>query len=79
MTEKDNTRIYLVTSGLDSFLVKAVTKTSAINFIAKRDIEAKVASQLELVEMIGDGAKVLVAGSEEVEDDSESSSLKAVG
>lgn len=57
-----NTRIYLVTSGTDTHLVRATNKVVAINHIARKNITAAVASQMELVEMIADGAKVKDAG-----------------
>ena len=61
------TRIYLVEdmTGL-SHLVEAVTKAAAINFIARRGINAKVASQMELVALIASGEKVVKASSEVV-------------
>lgn len=59
------TRIYLVTSGNDTHLVKATNKVVAINHVAKRGIKAHVASQLELVELVADGAKVEEAGSDD--------------
>ena len=62
-------RIYLVTHQLDTYLVEAGNKVAAVNFIARQDIKASVASQLELVEMIGAGAKVLKAGTVEAESD----------
>ena len=57
-------RIYLVTQGLETSLIEAGNKVAAVNFLARKTIKASVASQLELVEMIGAGAKVLKAGNE---------------
>ena len=55
-------RIYVVTQGDDTFLVNAANKSAAINAAARKTISAHVASQLELVEMIGSGAKIIEAG-----------------
>ena len=60
-------RIYLVTHDLETYLIEAGNKVAAINFVARKNIKASVASQLELVEMIGAGAKVLKAGNESEE------------
>ena len=60
-------RIYLVTQGLETSLIEAGNNVAAVNFLARKTIKASVASQLELVEMIGAGAKVLRAGNESEE------------
>ena len=57
-------RIYLVVHDLDTHLVEAGSKAAAVNHIARGSIKATVASQLELVELIGAGAKVQKAGNE---------------
>lgn len=56
------TRIYLVENGTDTFLVDASNKVVAINHIARKDIEAHVASQLELVQLLKDGTEIQKAG-----------------
>ncbi|MGW8178236.1 MAG: hypothetical protein ACWGQW_05625 [bacterium] len=45
-------RIYVVTRGEDTFLIKATNKIVAINYVAKKDVDAKVASQDDLIKLI---------------------------
>ena len=56
------TRIYLVENGDDVYLIEATSKATAINYIARKGIEAQVATQMQLVEMLAAGAKVEKAG-----------------
>ena len=55
------TRIYLVTQGNETYLVRAANQHRAINHVAKSSIKAHVATQLELVELVSNGARVLDA------------------
>jgi len=55
------TRIYVVTQGLDDYLVRADTQAQARSHIAK-DIAARVASQDDLVTLTAAGVKVQDAG-----------------
>lgn len=52
-------RIYLVKDdNFGRYLVRANTPQQAVAHIAKRQYEVKVASQDELVALVGDGVKV---------------------
>lgn len=55
------TRIYVVTQGLDDYLVRADTQAQARSQIAK-DIAVRVASQDDLVTLTAAGIKVQDAG-----------------
>lgn len=60
------TRIYVVTAGGESALVRAGNKKSAVNYVASKSMSAHVATQLELVEMLTHGARVIDATTEAV-------------
>jgi hypothetical protein len=64
-------RIYLVVHDLDTYLIEANNKQQAIGHVARQSITATVASQMELVELIGAGAKVTKAGEVETETETE--------
>lgn len=60
---KKGTRIYIVTNhiGAPIALVRARSKAAAVNRVVKRDYRADVAEQDELVELVGNGWRVLDA------------------
>ncbi len=55
---KGKARIYLVTAGDTQHLVRAITKVSAVNHIARATIQASVATQDELLALAGKVAVV---------------------
>jgi hypothetical protein len=52
------TRIYKVVSNSGAYLVRASTRSQAIAHVAKEEIIATVATQDDIVEMMGQGRKV---------------------
>lgn len=56
------TRIYIVTGPTGTRLVKATAPSQAITHVAKAAFDARVASQDDLVEAIGNGVKVETYG-----------------
>jgi len=54
-----STRIYKVISNSGSYLVRASTRSQAIAHVAKEEILATVATQEDIVEMMGQGRKVI--------------------
>jgi hypothetical protein len=56
------TRIYIVTGPTGTRLVKAAAPSQAITHVAKSVFDARVASQDDLVEAIGNGVKVETYG-----------------
>lgn len=64
---KQKTRVYVVTQqdGAPVALVRAVSKAAAVNHAVKRDFRADVATQDELIDLVGAGWRVDVAGAED--------------
>lgn len=60
-------RIYVVSTAGSTRLIEAVSKASAISFVAKSMIEGRVASQQDLVGLIMDGVLVEGVASDEEE------------
>mgnify|MGYP007049631074 CR=1 FL=1 len=56
------TRIYIVTGPTGTRLVKATAPSQAITHVAKSAFDARVASQDDLVEALGNGVKVETYG-----------------
>lgn len=54
-----STRIYQVTSNTGIHLVRAPTRNQAIAFIAKTEIDAKVATQEDIVTHLQQGRSVI--------------------
>lgn len=63
----NNSRIYVVTpkrEGEALRLVDATNGTQAVGYVVRNSYAAKVATQAELVELVGKGVKVEKAGGE---------------
>jgi hypothetical protein len=56
------TRIYIVTGPTGTRLVKASVPSQAITHVARSAFDARVASQDDLVEAVGNGVKVEAYG-----------------
>jgi hypothetical protein len=56
------TRIYIVTGPTGTRLVKASAPSQAITHVARSAFDARVASQDDLVEAVGNGVKVETYG-----------------
>ncbi len=50
-------RIYVVKKGDVEYLVRAGNKVQAINYIARKDVTAEVASQDDIIRLIAEGVE----------------------
>lgn len=57
-------RIYVVTAGTDQRLVSAANRQQAVAHVARSTIGCEVASQMDLVAMVGNGVKLEQASPE---------------
>ncbi len=60
-------RIYVVSSGLESRLVRAPNRARALGHVAKATLTVELADQEALIHLIGEGVPVEDAGAEPVE------------
>ena len=54
-------RIYLIASNRGVRLVRANTRTQALNYVASQELTVRVASQDDLVKYLSEGSKVETA------------------
>lgn len=61
-------RIYVVSSGIESRLVRAPNRARALGHVARATLSVELADQETLVHLLGEGAAVEDAGTESAAD-----------